>query len=85
MDKHDIYIKGTKNIIWPILRLKEFFEVVPNGTTQGYFCLQKRKFSKKKGVSMVGIAHFIIYNSIIDKRLGAKSLHHHTLRRKFVQ
>jgi hypothetical protein len=34
---------------------------------------------------MVGIAHSIIYNSIIDKRLGAKSLHHHTLRGKFMQ
>jgi len=43
MDKHDIciYKKGAKNIIWPFLWLKEFFEVVFNGTTKGYFCLKK--------------------------------------------
>jgi len=30
--------KGLKNIIWSILIFKLFLEVIPNGTSQGYFC-----------------------------------------------
>jgi len=28
--------KGVRNIIWPIFLLKEFLEVIPNGTIQGW-------------------------------------------------
>jgi hypothetical protein len=33
----NIYLKGPKNIIWSLLVPSPFFEMVPSGTTHGYF------------------------------------------------
>jgi hypothetical protein len=47
IDKHEkniysfefYFFKWHKKVVWPILVLYSFLEVFPNGTTQGYFCL----------------------------------------------